>query len=158
MRKLYFFRHGIAEDGMNDAKRELTPEGRARTQASTRLLTALNVQPSRLYSSPLVRARQTADLLAVGLGISVEVRDEVGPGFGVPAIERLISDLKDDEDVMFVGHEPDMSGTVSGLIGGGEVMVKKGGFVRVDLVGLTPLRGVLVWCIAPKVFEAFAGE
>jgi phosphohistidine phosphatase len=158
MRKLYFFRHGIAEDGMNDAKRELTPEGRARTQASTKLLSALNVKPSHIYSSPLVRAQQTAELLAVGLGMSVEIRDEVGLGFGVPAIERLVSDLKDDEDVMFVGHEPDMSSTVSALMGGGEVMVKRGGFVRVDLVGLTPLRGVLVWCIAPKVFEAFAGD
>lgn len=160
--KLYFFRHGHAEDAQmpdfDDFTRALTPKGVERTEAAGKALVKLGVQPVRLYSSPRARARQTADILAKSLGVEVTVREEVGFGFHIPAVEQLTAGLDATAEVMFVGHEPDLSATVSALIGGGEIMLKKGSLARVDIAGDRPLHGALVWLFAPRIFEAIAGK
>lgn len=155
--KLYFFRHGLAEDPTPDKpdfKRELTKKGIQRTRASAELLPVLDVTPAHIFSSPLIRAKQTADILARALKQKVEVRDEVGPGFNPRRVEMLLAGIDDRQDVMFVGHEPDFSSTVTALIGGGSVVMKKGGLARVDVMTRVPLRGELVWLITPKLFNA----
>ncbi|MEO8612777.1 MAG: histidine phosphatase family protein [Chloroflexota bacterium] len=158
--KLYFFRHGHAEDAdgpeFDDFARRLTDKGIERTEAAARALVKLGVKPTRLYSSPRVRARQTADILAKGLGVNVLVRDEVGFGFSADFVGPLIVDAGTDAEIMFVGHEPDLSITVTKLVGGGELVMKKGGMARVDLFSTAPLRGALVWVIPPKVFDDLA--
>lgn len=156
--KLYFFRHGQAEDAglpdFDDFTRELTDKGRERTEIAGRALVKMGVKPRRLYSSPRIRARQTADILAKILGVSVAVREEVGFGLRAEAIQEMIGDLDFNSEVMFVGHEPDLSATIAELIGGGEIVMKKGGMARVDLFeNRLPLRGALVWVLAPRLFE-----
>jgi len=99
----------------------------------------------------LVRAEQTAEILANSLGVKCEVRKEVGPGFSIAAVEALTHDF-DKEEIMFVGHEPDFSTTITSLTGG-RVIVKRGGLARVEIVSRRPMLGNLVWLIAPKVFE-----
>ncbi|MBI5667349.1 MAG: phosphohistidine phosphatase SixA [Chloroflexi bacterium] len=159
--KLYFFRHGQAEDAQmpdfDDFTRRLTDKGRERTEAAGKALVNLGVKPARLYSSQRARARETAEILSKHLGIEVIVREEVGFGFHIPAVEALIADLAADAEVMFVGHEPDLSATISALIGGGEVVMKKGGMARVDIADERPIRGTLVWLLAPRVLDAIAG-
>src|SRR5262249_26974350 len=142
----------------DDFARRLTDKGVERTQAAALALVKLDVKPARLYSSPRVRARQTADILAKAFGVTVAVRDEVGFGFSVEHVEPLIADAGADDEVMFVGHEPDLSTTVSKLAGGGEIVMKKGGVARVDLFSHAPLRGALVWVIPPKVFDELANQ
>ena len=151
--KLYLLRHGHAERGedKSDFKRELTKKGIERTTASAKTLIALEAKPMHLFSSPLVRARQTADILAAAFGIKVDVREEVGPGFSMAAVEKLITSFDNSQEVMFVGHEPDFSKTVSELIGGGRIVMKKGGLARIDVISRSPLRGELVWMLSPKV-------
>lgn len=160
--KLYFFRHGHAEDAdgpeFDDFVRRLTDKGIERTEAAARALVKLGVKPALLYSSPRVRARQTADILAKGMGVSVSVREEVGFGFTIEHIPPLIADAGADDEIMFVGHEPDLSVTTSKLVGGGEIVMKKGGMARVDLFSTAPLRGALVWVIPPKVFDDLANQ
>ena len=153
--RLYFFRHGIAEFGEDkaDALRALTSEGIEKTKTAAKTLDALGVCPTHLFASPLVRARQTADLLAETFRVPVEIRDALAPGFAVPDVETITAALDREASVMFVGHEPDLSLTVAGLIGGGELILKKGGLARVDVTGYQPMRGALVWLIAPKIFE-----
>ncbi len=153
--RLYFFRHAIAQpadDHTPDHKRALTPEGVARTRHAARRLKLLELDPDRLYTSPLIRARQTADILGQALGIAVQVRREVGPGFNLTAVEALIRDLGDDDEVLFVGHEPDFSQTIAALVGG-QIVMKKGALARIDTVAYQPLIGQLVWLIPPKAFE-----
>ena len=153
--RLYFFRHGIAQPGdatTPDFKRELTAEGRQRTQHAAEQIKALGISPDLLYSSPLIRARQTADILGKQLGSAVQVRREVGPGFDLQAVVALTRDLSQSGEALFVGHEPDLSLTIAALTGG-HVVMKKGGFARVDVVTFQPFRGELVWLIAPKLFE-----
>jgi len=158
--KLYFVRHSIAEDGndIQDFDRKLTKEGSDQMRIAAKGMAALKIAPVRIYSSPRVRARQTADIVAETLGLKVEVREEVNFDFNILAIETLIADLSDSEDVMFVGHEPSFSETVGTLIGGGKVVMKKGGLSRVDVYSRKPLRGALIWMIAPKVFETLGSR
>jgi phosphohistidine phosphatase len=153
--KLYFVRHGIAEEGngIQDFDRKLTKEGIEQMRIAAKGMAALKVAPLHIYSSPRIRARQTADILADALGLKVEVREEVNFDFNPQAVETLTADLDDNQDVMFVGHEPSFSETVGALIGGGKVVMKKGGLARLDVYLRKPLRGALVWMIAPRVFE-----
>jgi phosphohistidine phosphatase len=155
--ELYFFRHGQAEDAQgpdfDDYTRKLTDKGIERTQAAGLALIKLNVKPARIYTSPRLRARQTADILGEALDIVPEARDEVNFGFNPQLIPTLITDIPNDGAVMFVGHEPDLSITVGALTGGGEVEMKKGGMARVDLLARSPLRGVLMWLLAPRMLE-----
>lgn len=153
---LYFFRHAEAEDGgatLSDSARQLTKRGVERTRHAAGVLKSLGIKLTHLYSSPLVRARQTADILAEALGIDVEEQAEVGPGFNSQAVSGLIRDAQNDDSVMFVGHEPDFSATISAIIGGGWVDMKKGGLARIDVDNVQPLRGMLVWLLAPKIFD-----
>lgn len=158
--QLYFFRHGQAGQGQHgdpkDDLRELTVEGIERTRNAAKVIVELGVKPTHIFSSPLVRAKQTAEIVAKSLKTPVDVRTEVGPGFNIHAVEELIESIDDQEEVMFFGHEPDFSTTVSTLIGGAELVMKKGGLARVDLFSRRPPRGALVWLIAPKVFEVLA--
>jgi phosphohistidine phosphatase len=160
--KLYFFRHGHAEDAQmpdfDDFTRALTLKGIERTKAAGKALVRLGVKPARLYSSPRLRSRQTADLLANALGVSVAVREEVNFGFNMQGVQALVADAQTGDEIVFVGHEPDFSITVSALIGGGEVIMKKGGLARVDISSSTPLRGVLAWLLTPSLLDVLGAE
>ncbi len=155
--RLYFFRHGLAhtpdDPTFPDHLRALTDEGIIRTRRAARVLRMLDLDPERLYSSPLVRARQTADILGQTLGVAVQVRDELAPGFNMGALEALTHDLGTDDEVLLVGHEPDFSEMVAELTDGCHVEMKKGGLARVDVDSYHPLRGSLIWLIAPKIFD-----
>jgi phosphohistidine phosphatase len=153
--RLYFLRHGIAEErslNHSDAQRALTPEGIAKTEDLARRLADFEVQPTLIYSSPLVRARQTAEIVAKHGGFPLEVSELVASGrFDSHAVQELIDEHDPDDEIMFVGHEPDFSETVSDIIGGGNITMKKGGIARVDLYRQDPLRGTLAWLLAPRL-------
>jgi phosphohistidine phosphatase len=152
--KLYFFRHAEAEPGLsNDFERRLTRRGSRRTETAAQVLLALGISPAHIYTSPRIRARQTAEILADALDMDVELEDGLDFGFNLDVVERLAEGIDEGGEVMFVGHEPSMSDVVSDLIGG-EVVMKKGGMARVDVTFFaSPLEGELVWLIAPRVFD-----
>ena len=150
-------RHGLAQEPAEqiaDAQRKLTDTGVANTKQAARVIKALGLKPDRFYTSPLVRAQQTGEIIAKALGVTLETRQELGPGFSIHAVAALTHDLPVDSDVFFVGHEPDFSTTISSLVGG-RVMMKRGGLARIDVVSQQPMLGTLVWLIAPKIFDAF---
>ena len=153
--RLYFMRHAIAQDAtaeIPDEKRQLTDKGISNTQQAARAIKAFGLQPNRFYTSPLTRAYETADIVGKALGITPEVRKELSPGFSIHAVELLTQGLGEDDEVLFVGHEPDMSMTISSL-SGGRVIMKRGGLARVDIIAREPMLGELVWLIAPRVFD-----
>lgn len=155
--RIYFFRHALAEDNADgklaDAERQLTAKGVARTEQAARFLDALGVRPGVLYTSPLVRAVETANILGERLRLAVKVAPALAPGFNAEALEALLPGMGDDDEVMLVGHEPDFSSTITALTGLGRVVVKKGGLARVDVVATAPLRGSLVWLLTPKIMD-----
>ncbi len=152
--RLYFLRHGIAEDlATSDFDRELTKRGRRRVATSAKVMKRLGIAPSQIFSSPRLRARQTAEIVAEALGRGVTLTEAVNFGFDRADLRRLTKNLSADDEVMFVGHNPDMSLLVSEITGV-DVSMKKGGLARVDVIGKAVDEGELVWLIAPKVFDA----
>jgi phosphohistidine phosphatase len=117
--RLYIMRHGPAEESSpsgRDYDRPLSEPGRTRTNAVAHELARRGERPQKIFSSPLVRARQTADIVARVLGIAVEIRDELAPSEAAPDIVREINDAA-LERVLLVGHAPDVSILVADLIG-----------------------------------------
>jgi phosphohistidine phosphatase len=122
--KLYVMRHGPAEDhaesGM-DGDRALTVAGRDRVRSVARMLTEVGEEPLLVVTSPLVRAVQTAEVVALVTKLgeregAVEVRRQMAPGGdGATLAHQLVAEEK--KRVMLVGHEPDLSALVSGLLG-----------------------------------------
>jgi phosphohistidine phosphatase len=156
--RLFLFRHAEAEDVSptgSDFDRRLTDVGIARTHAAGKVLRRLDVKPTQLLTSPLVRARQTAAILAEALNTESIVREALGNDFSLAALEMLMHDVPHDGSLMCVGHEPSLS-YITGQITAAHIAMKRGGMVRIDLAPGRPLHGEIVWLIAPKVFDALA--
>ena len=122
--RLYVMRHGPAEDDAStgrDADRILTATGRVRVRSVARALVDGDEGPHSIVSSPLVRALQTAEIVAAVAKITdhdgtVEVERELSPGGdGVALVHKLLSARR--KRVMLVGHEPDLSSLVARLVG-----------------------------------------
>jgi phosphohistidine phosphatase len=155
---LYFLRHAHAEDDSSegDHARRLTEQGITAAQNLAQLLARMKLTPKHIYSSPRVRAVQTAEIVANALNQPFEQREEVNVGFGLPAVVRLTESLPVNSEVMFVGHEPTLSATLH-LITGANLVMKKCGFACVELTHRTPVRGNLIWLLTPRVAAGLNG-
>jgi len=155
--ELYFLRHGDAgsREGWkgSDATRPLSPEGVARMEKEAAALARLRIPAEVVLTSPLVRARQTAEIAARGLGIPDRVIEDkrLEPGFDAGDLAGILQDHRDRQALLLVGHEPDFSTVISACIGGGLVECKKGGVARVDLRHPGSREGILVWLLPPRV-------
>ena len=105
--RVYLCRHGEAAPGDPDDLRELTADGHEQARALGEQLAALPLPPRQVLSSPLVRARQTADDVAAALGVAAEPKDELLPGATVASLRRAL--LGVPGPVAVVGHQPDCS-------------------------------------------------
>lgn len=118
--RLYIMRHGPAEDFSatgRDGDRKLTASGRDRTRDVAKLLLANGEAPLRIVASPLVRTRETADIVAHVAGVSeVVLAEEMAPGGDSPLLVRELARGEHDR-VMVVGHEPDLGDLVAELVG-----------------------------------------
>ena len=154
--QLFLLRHGIAEDrraGGTDFDRALTAEGRAQLARVARGLHRLKVAPAAILSSPLVRARQTAEIVAPVLGREVEIVDRLAAGVRFEEMLHVIEDQYSAGSLMLVGHEPDFSTAAALLVGAPEyaLVLKNAFLIRVDLHGPpTAGSGQLRWLLAPS--------
>ncbi len=154
--RIYFLRHGIAEvrsPKKTDAERALTKEGIHKLELSLPKFAAFEVHPDAIYTSPLVRAYQTAELVAKHLKCPLYTRELLAPGFDADKLQRILDDFA-EEELMVVGHEPDFSHTISQVIGGGSIIMKKGGLARVDVQDKSLLHGSLVWLLTPRLLTS----
>jgi phosphohistidine phosphatase len=125
--KLYIMRHGPAEDVSptgRDADRALTPLGRDRVRDTARALLEADEAPHAILSSPLVRALQTAEIVAaVAKCGDVEIARAIAPGGdGAGLVKELVDQKR--KRAMLVGHEPDLSELVFRLTGRHVEMLK----------------------------------
>lgn len=154
--QLYFFRHGVAakrsEWKKDDDLRPLTDAGRTAIVRSAVMLTRLGVSPDAIVTSPLARARQTAEIVGEALGVADKVVDDVrlAHGFGSKQLAAILADHPKAESVMLVGHEPEFSATI-GELTGARVACKKGSLALVEVTDRKSLSGDLVWLLQPKV-------
>lgn len=158
---IYLVRHGVAEEATietGDAERALTQEGRRKMKDVARGLQVLGVAPEALLTSPLRRARETAEVLHAVLGGSkpriLEALENGHPAEavagGLPAKASMI---------VLVGHQPSLGELASYLLTGSPGLVplpfRKGGAAAISVAGL-PLRipGTLEWLLTPKQLRA----
>lgn len=153
--KLYFLRHGPAversEWGGDDAERPLTGEGAVRIEREAQFIVRGALGIDSVISSPYRRALQTAEIVARSLGIPDQAIPDhrLGPGFDIDGLRALLAEFSDCDSVLLVGHEPDLSAVIGGVIGGGRIDLKKGSLACVALKNAAKIRGELLWLLPP---------
>lgn len=154
---LYLMRHANAgvprESAKLDAKRGLIAEGKEQCMHMGRILGALKVQPDVIISSPLKRALQTAQFVGNELGYDgkVEMSQALNPDAPYADFQNLIGKYSDRQDVLVVGHNPNLFQFVGRLItgnGGAGVRMRKGSVARIDMDKHPPM---LQWLIDPRM-------
>lgn len=156
---LFLLRHGIAVerdefDFGNDAARPLTPKGRKQLRHVAAALQAMELRFDAIVSSPLVRARQTAEIVAAELKLKKRLAfaDELKPG-GCPEklLRKIFHRQPVVENLLLVGHEPDFSELISRLVTGGSgagFALKKGGLAKLELENLRAGKcATLAWLL-----------
>jgi phosphohistidine phosphatase len=154
---LYLLRHAIAvprgTSGYKDENRPLTEEGIRKMKEIAGGMQNLDIEVDRIVSSPLLRARQTADIVARALHHEVEIWKSLNPSEDP---RQLVAALRksNDDDILLVGHEPHLSQFVSVLISGGtdmQIELKKGGLCKLSSDDLIYGRcATLHWLLAPS--------
>ncbi|HEX3645519.1 MAG TPA: phosphohistidine phosphatase SixA [Vicinamibacterales bacterium] len=160
--ELYFVRHGLAEERgdawPDDTKRPLTEEGMARLRKAVRGLSRIGVAIDVVLTSPLVRARQTAEIVAGGLDPrpSIVNVDSLAPTGSYAAVLADLEKHSRKSRLALVGHEPMMGELAARLVGSRHpIEFKKGGVCRIDVENLPPVGPAdLRWMLTPKILRA----
>jgi len=159
--ELYLVRHAIAaergEAWPDDDKRPLTARGVSRFKEEVEGLKRIGVEVDEIFTSPLVRAKQTAALLASGLAgkPAVKVLDVLSPGHAPSSVMAQLARTARRRRIALVGHEPDLGELAAQLIGAGRALpFRKGGVCRIDVESLTSRRpGALTFFVTPKLLR-----
>ena len=166
---LYLLRHGIAaakDDPAfeSDSERPLTKKGIKKFRKAARGIERLGISFDAILSSPLVRARQTTDLIAEILGQESAI-DEIAALAPDTSTDQLLSELtsiEGKEHVMLVGHEPFL-GKLAGFLLTGKndsdvrIPLRKGGICRIEIDTVAPTQpGQMHWLLTPKQLRRIA--
>jgi len=160
--EIYLIRHAIAAERgdawPDDAKRPLTAEGMYRMEKAARGLARMEITFDLILSSPLVRARQTADAVAAELDPAPPVvnTDALAPGAGYADIIAALQKHARKPCIALVGHEPGIGELAARLIGSRHpIEFKKGAICRIDLDEIPPNGpGDLRWLLPPRFLRA----
>lgn len=149
--------HGAAKTKEEDPERPLTDEGRATVGRVAARAAAAGVKADRIYHSGILRARQTAEILADRLGMPdrVEARPGLEPLDPVEPVARWLEELTGQFGaVALVGHLPFLDRLASLLVAGNEdaqvVAFRMGGLVKLVPKGNRPGYSV-AWILAPEL-------
>ena len=159
---IYLVRHGLAAeqgpDYPSDEDRPLTDEGIERLRAQALGMRELRVRLDWVLTSPLLRAAQTAEVLAAGVGCETPMVpvDALRPGGRYDALMAALGRLGDDRSVALVGHMPSMGAIAARLIGAAEPLpFKKGAVCCIEVDRLPPAQaGRLHWFLPPRALRA----
>src|SRR4051794_38292757 len=160
--ELYLIRHGLAgergEEYPDDSKRPLTSAGIKRLQQEARALNALGVAFDHVIASPLVRTKQTADVLAEQLEVKpvVTTSDSLAPAGTPAAVFQELGRHMRKGRIALVGHEPNLGELAARLIGARVPLeFKKGGVCRIDFEVFPPKgTGQLRWFVPPRMLRS----
>ncbi|MCL4812846.1 MAG: phosphohistidine phosphatase SixA [Vicinamibacteraceae bacterium] len=158
---IYLMRHGVAveagPDWPNDADRPLTDQGRARVRQIAAGLLALDVQPDEILTSPFVRTRETADLVAEAFARQPRVTPSAALAPGVRPLDALnaLGKYARRKQLLLVGHMPGIGALAARLVGARRALAfKKGAVCCVEIDTLPPSGpGHVQWFIPPKTLR-----
>jgi phosphohistidine phosphatase len=160
---LYLMRHGIAVDAgdpsiVHDNQRPLTNKGAKRMRLAARGLRRLGIKFDGILTSPVLRARQTAEIVAATLGMESRL-EEISGLAPESSVEHLLFGLtryQDREHLLLVGHQPLLGQMLASLIDANreatcEFNIRKGSLCRVEIDALTAKKsGALHWLLTAK--------
>lgn len=168
---IYILRHGKAEAHTptisGDHQRQLTESGRIDMEVIAKAIKNMHIEFDSIVSSPLVRAGQTAEIVAKRMGHerkSIKIWEELKPEMDVSMTIKRLLDLKPGFSVLLVGHEPHLSSLIHAIISGNKqgdsrlcIILKKGGFahLRADKTRQA-LLGCLKNLLAPKQLRSMS--
>ncbi len=161
---LFLLRHGLAVEqtipGFRlDSDRPLTLEGRKKISRLATVLGRVEISFDLILASPYVRAAQTAEIIAEKLGMpqKLEMSKDLVPGGAAKLLLEELNGRRHLDDVLLVGHEPDMSRLISLLVTGKlglALELKKGGLCKLEVAALGYRRcATLQWLLAPKLYS-----
>jgi len=160
--KLYLLRHATAVDiAPSDAERELTREGREEARIAGDAFAEMGVKLSHILSSPLLRARQTAEITAKALEFpcDVEFLEELANNTTTAVLLKTLKPLAADGEILLVGHMPALSEHLAALIGAESAQAFPLGKASVACIELEQLRagaGQLRWLMRQKQLREIA--
>jgi phosphohistidine phosphatase len=159
--QLVIIRHAIAVDrettDVPDEERPLTRKGIRRFRSAARGLARLVPRPDMLFTSPLLRARQTARIAARAWGGPDPVEAVALAGGAFEEVAETLSGFAAEAVVAIVGHEPQVSEILARLLGGADaerLVFKKGGVALVDVPGRLEEGGTLVFYMPPRALRS----
>jgi phosphohistidine phosphatase len=148
---IYLIRHAHALDGADDAARPLSAKGRRQADRVGRWLRrGRRFEARELWHSPLVRAQETAAILALRTGGKRQLREvaAAGPGADPATLAGKLADTR--RSVAVVGHEPHLSALATRLLAGRAaaplVVMKKGAVLALERAGR---RWTACWLVSP---------
>lgn len=160
---LFFLRHGVAverdpQSFPDDSRRPLTRKGEDRVRLVGDAMQAMELSFDGILSSPFLRARQTAEIVASGLGLRrvLQFRDELTPTGDPQALLRFINRMQPThENLLLVGHEPHLSELLSVLICGrsdAAIDLKKNGLAKLEVSARLKYDrcATLNWLLTPR--------
>jgi phosphohistidine phosphatase len=152
--QLWLLRHGeaVPHDSKPDADRELTARGERQAIAAGHGLARLGLEFAACYTSPKVRALETARIACQALNIEPEVESSLANGFDRDAALELLLRHGDEARVLVVGHDPSFTQVVFDF-SGGRVDFKKGGVVAMRV---ERTAGELLVVLRPRELESIA--
>lgn len=163
---LYLIRHAIAvphgTPGIAEEERPLTPEGIRKMRRCIKAMSRLGIRFDEVWTSPLLRARQTADLLVECMELNRSVRQVpfLLPEGDFEALAMVLADTPKRRSVALIGHEPSMGELATWLITGQKmpaIRFKKGSVACIECDQFTPPAGnQLVWMLNPKQMASLA--
>ncbi|HEY7172462.1 MAG TPA: phosphohistidine phosphatase SixA [Vicinamibacterales bacterium] len=160
--ELYLIRHAVAEERgdawPDDAKRPLSDDGAERMRKAARGLARLGVTFDVILTSPLVRTRQTAEIVAAAFDIRppIVAVESLAPGGSPPALFGDLEKQTRRRRIALVGHEPGIGELAARLAGSRHpIAFKKGAVSRIDVDALPPSSpGTLRWFLTTRILRA----
>jgi phosphohistidine phosphatase len=153
---IYFLRHADAEDFVDsDFARKLTPKGLDQAARVGKFCKQNGIKPEVFLTSPLVRARQTAEIVGKKTGVTPAIADWLACGMTPSTLIEKLQPLATKSSVLLVGHEPDLSTVVSYLLGLPEPVnfpIRKASLTAINAPWLDQASGSLEFTLPPKFF------
>ena len=158
MTTLVLMRHGVAEDDHpdGDAARRLTPEGLERADLAAQGLVAVGVRADLVVTSPLVRCRQTAELVAGAAGCPMDDDLRLAPGMSASDLIDVMLEHPDATTIVACTHQPGLTYALSDLTGCGHIGLKRPGAAVIDIDVPRLGAGRLVAVLPPRILRAAA--
>jgi len=137
-----------------DELRPLSEKGRQQAERLGRLLAAAGFVPDAVLTSPRVRARETAEIVADRLGVAIHADARLGAYLDLATVDAILDEAGTPARAVLVGHDPDFSDLLASLTGSPGLRMRKGAFALLDVERpLEPGSAELRWLVPPDLLR-----